>query len=163
MPPEAAPRSDADLQRQRDAIRRSLSRINTVVVAMLLMLAALALAAIWSARRAEVSADLARAAARQAQEELRKSHLTEAQASRFSGRVGSRSESLRALQAAAAIRQSPALRDEAVACLAVTDLETVRWWPFPTGVQDWAADSDLRHYAFGDDRGNVTVYESPNG
>ena len=48
--------------------------------------------------------------------------LAQAQASRFSGLPGNRSKALKALEQAAAIRPSPELRNETIACLAMTDV-----------------------------------------
>ena len=51
------------------------------------------------------------------------SYLAEARATRWSGRAGRRFESLAALRQAAAIRPSLELRNEAIACLALPDVE----------------------------------------
>lgn len=52
--------------------------------------------------------------------------LAQARAGRFSERIGRRIDGLAALTAARDIRFSPELRDEATACLALTDLRLVR-------------------------------------
>lgn len=61
--------------------------------------------------------------ARDATEKLWAAYLAEARARRLSGRVGQRFESLKAIRAATAIRPAPELRDEAIACLALVDLQ----------------------------------------
>jgi serine/threonine protein kinase/WD40 repeat protein len=61
-----------------------------------------------------------------ATEELWHSYLAQARAARFSGQSGRRFDSLEALRKAAAIRFSPELRDEAIACLALPDLKLRR-------------------------------------
>jgi WD40 repeat protein/Flp pilus assembly protein TadD len=61
----------------------------------------------------------AEAAEGKATEELWRSYLAQAQAARYSSQPGRRFDSLGALTKAAAIRFSPELRDEAIACLAL--------------------------------------------
>jgi len=65
---------------------------------------------------------------KQATEKLRESYLNEARANRFSGRMGQRFGSLDVLRKAAAIRPSPELRDEAIACMALVDIRIARQW-----------------------------------
>ena len=57
-----------------------------------------------------------------ATEKLWASYLAEARAMRASGRAGQRFDSLDAVRNAAAIRPDLALRNEAIACLALSDL-----------------------------------------
>src|SRR5262249_54939817 len=64
----------------------------------------------------------------QATEKLWESYLAQARANRFSGRAGRRFDSLDVLKKAAAIRPSPALRDEAIACMALVDIRVARQW-----------------------------------
>ncbi len=59
----------------------------------------------------------------QSQQRLWESYLSQAHARRWSGKPGCRVESLTALRKAAAIRPSAALRDEAIACMALVDAE----------------------------------------
>jgi serine/threonine protein kinase/WD40 repeat protein len=61
-----------------------------------------------------------------ATERLRASYLAEARARRTGGRTGQRFESLEAVRKAAAIRPDLAARNEAIACLAVSDLRVSR-------------------------------------
>jgi eukaryotic-like serine/threonine-protein kinase len=58
-------------------------------------------------------------------EKLFVAHVAEARASRYSRRPGQRFASLRALAEAAKVRVTPELRDEAIASLALTDLDEV--------------------------------------
>ncbi len=67
--------------------------------------------------------------ARVAADKLWDAYFAEARARRFSRRPGQRFESLKALQAAVAIRPSAKLRDEAIACMTLTDLRVSREWP----------------------------------
>ncbi len=61
-------------------------------------------------------------AERVATEKLYDSYIAQARAMRRNSREGQRFESFKAVLKAAAIRSSPELRDEAIACLAVTDV-----------------------------------------
>ncbi len=61
---------------------------------------------------------------------LRDSYVSEARAVRNAGGAGRRFEALGALRRAAAIRPGPDLRDEAIACLALTDLALERELPW---------------------------------
>jgi WD40 repeat protein len=91
----------------------------------LILLVAVALVAtvaairINDARRVEKSAKIA------ATEKLWDSYLAQARSQRYSGRPGRRFDSLRAIASAAAIRPSLELRNEAIACLAVTDIRQI--------------------------------------
>ena len=59
---------------------------------------------------------------------MRASHLAETTALRHARRIGWREKGLSALQQAAEIRRGDDLRDEAIACLAAPDLESVSSW-----------------------------------
>jgi WD40 repeat protein len=61
-------------------------------------------------------------AEQQAREKLWDSFLAQARAQRLSGRPGQRFDGLAAISAAAAIHKSVELRNEAIACLALTDI-----------------------------------------
>ncbi|MCH8150166.1 MAG: protein kinase, partial [Planctomycetes bacterium] len=60
------------------------------------------------------------------QNSLCKAYLAQAQAGRTTGRAGQRLQSLEALAKAAAIRPSLALRNEAINCLALTDVRVIQ-------------------------------------
>jgi len=77
------------------------------------------------------SAAVAESKTAEATDRLWHAYLAQAQAARRSGRPGQRFDSLEALAAATAIRPSPELRDEIIACAALTDLRRVRNWPAP--------------------------------
>lgn len=64
-----------------------------------------------------------------AREQLFISLLSQAQARRQSGRIGQRLQSLAAISSASRIRAAPELRDEAIAALALNDLEHGPVWP----------------------------------
>jgi serine/threonine protein kinase/WD40 repeat protein/Tfp pilus assembly protein PilF len=89
-------------------------------------------------------------------------HLAAARAARWSGKVGQRFTSLEELAAAAERQPSPELRlelrNEAIACLTLTDLRLAKSWDgFPTGTKCLAFDSEVKHYARSDSRGNISV------
>ena len=84
----------------------------------------------------------------EATESLWKAYLGQAQARRWSGRVGQRFESLDALRKAAAIRPSVELRNEAIACMALTDMRVSRQWePGKPNESAWCFDGQLTRYA----------------
>lgn len=90
-------------------------------------------------------------------------HLAQARAFRWSGKVGQRFLSLQELAAAARHRPSLELRNEAIACLALTDLRLAKSWDgFPPGTQVMAFDSELKQYARSDLQGNITVRRVAN-
>jgi eukaryotic-like serine/threonine-protein kinase len=90
--------------------------------------------------------------------QLRDSHLARARAQRVSGSTGQRFESLAALRAAAKIRPGEDLRDEALACLALTDLRPARQWNgFPSGTTGFVLDRTFQRYARSDPQGAVQV------
>src|SRR5688572_30262759 len=137
MPP--APARDADLQLHREAIRRGLLRVNTAAILLLSVIVAFALGAMVQAYRAQKSAEAA-------QTELRKSYFAQAQATRVSAKVGQRHQSLQALTAAARIQPGPDPRNEAIASLALIDLEEIAWQPMPIRAPV-AVDPTLKYYA----------------
>jgi eukaryotic-like serine/threonine-protein kinase len=91
-------------------------------------------------------------------EKLWLSYLAQARANRLSGQPGQRFESLRVLREAARIRPSPEIRNEAIACLALADVRTVRQWKgVPADAHGVAFDATLERYAVGDAKGNITI------
>ena len=87
-----------------------------------------------------------------------RSHLAQARAYRWSGQVGQRLQSLNELAAAAKLGPSLELRNEAVACLALTDLRRAKsWGGFPSGTTMLAFDARLEKYVRSDARGNLSV------
>jgi serine/threonine protein kinase/WD40 repeat protein len=107
-----------------------------------------------------------RRSATTARERLFESLASQASARRFSRRMGQRFESLKALREAAALAKQltlPAnkideLRDEAIACMALPDLEpTGRVITRPPNVIAIAFDSTMSHYAFRFHDGTISV------
>jgi WD40 repeat protein/tetratricopeptide (TPR) repeat protein len=115
-----------------------------------------------SQQRAEEAEGAARGLLRRAEGAERevkiRSHLAQARAHRWSGQVGQRFQSLNELAAAAKLGPSPELRNETVACLALTDLRRAKsWGGFPSGTTVLAFDARLERYARSDERGNLSV------
>jgi eukaryotic-like serine/threonine-protein kinase len=90
-------------------------------------------------------------------EKLFSSHLAGARASRYSQRPGRRFASLSALAEAAKIRVTPELRDEAIASLALADLDEVYRSPYVFGGVQLAFAPDLDSYARLDRDGGLTI------
>ncbi|MEK7676280.1 MAG: ATP-binding protein [Verrucomicrobiota bacterium] len=153
-----------DLQRQREAVNRGLLRVNTAAAIIVAVVLCLAAAAVFQGYHASRNAAESSAAKRRTEGELWKSFLAQARASRYSGQVGRKFESLRALAAAAKIGQSAALRDEAIACLALTDLrDSGQWFPFSPDNQSVAMPPDLNGVAVGLKNGEIHFHQLENG
>jgi eukaryotic-like serine/threonine-protein kinase len=80
-------------------------------------------------------------------EKLFTSYAAQARASRFSRRPGQRFAALRALAEAAKIHRTPELRDEAIACLALPDLDEIYRSPESFQGVVLVYDSKLERYA----------------
>jgi WD40 repeat protein len=89
------------------------------------------------------------------EQRLYEAKLEEARAKRLSGVAGQRFESLAAISEAARIRRSPELSDEALACLALTDLRVRKSFQLPSR---WSA--ELARF---DDRLELYAYETVGG
>jgi hypothetical protein len=86
------------------------------------------------------------------------SYLEQARAKRSSARIGQRFGCLAAIRAAAQIRVTPELRDEAIAALALPDMEVVREWEGPlTDTASMAFDSAFQQLVRLDRQGGLTV------
>jgi WD40 repeat protein len=102
-------------------------------------------------------------------EQLWEAELARARADRFSHRVGQRFESLAALRRAAALRVFPdrrrEMRDEAIACLALSDLGSARSLGVSKGPDNfWLAfDATFEHFAYSDREGAITVRRVADG
>jgi len=103
---------------------------------------------------------LARAAEQDARERLWYSYLAQARASRWSGRPGRRFDSLAAISNAAAMRFSMPLRNEAIACLGLFDVQERRRWTLPPkrlGFHGVVLDAPFERYACALPNGDVTI------
>jgi len=93
-------------------------------------------------------------------ENLRESYLSQAQARRWSGQAGRRFTSLDVLAKAADIRPGLDLRNEAVACMPLVDLQPA--WQRRESV--WCAlDGDLARFARAEPQGEITIRRSADG
>jgi serine/threonine-protein kinase len=124
-----------------------------------------------SAWRLGVEVQRTRQAERDATEKLFRSTFVQAQALRKSGEMGQRFRSLEAIEEAVRIAQglgvfeehALALRNEAVACLALADLRVADEWDAPAR-WDWggdcptAFDAGLERYTFADEEGDVRIF-----
>jgi signal transduction histidine kinase len=148
---------DAELAERREEIRRGLARSNTATGVALLVSVGLALAAILYALEAGRANERTR-------EELWNAQKARAMALRLSGKVGRRSEGLGALTNAVSIRPSRELRDEAIATLALMDLQSGPLWrPAKPNTSAYAMSSSLRYYALGSEDGEIEVSSAAGG
>jgi WD40 repeat protein len=109
-------------------------------------------------------ADRARSAEADARERLRVAYLAQAKAERWSQHAGRRFEGLDLLQKAAAIRPSPELRNEAIACMALSDVRVIKEWnAYPTNGAFGSFDANYDRYVFGDAQGVVHVARVADG
>jgi serine/threonine protein kinase/WD40 repeat protein/Tfp pilus assembly protein PilF len=97
-----------------------------------------------------------------AEQEARiRTHLRQASAYRRSGRVGQRCLGLREVREALTLNPSAALlhelRNEAIACLALPDIEVAQELDWPVGSDSAAFDPLFRLYARADIKGNISV------
>ncbi len=110
-------------------------------------------------------AEQARQAETNALVELKRSYLAQAQAGRWSQRAGRRFEGLELLKKAAALQPTPAsrnetlaLRNEAIACMTLTDLQAIKEWDaYPPDGIFGSFDANHERYVFGDAQGVVHV------
>jgi serine/threonine protein kinase/WD40 repeat protein/tetratricopeptide (TPR) repeat protein len=98
------------------------------------------------------------------QERLWESYLAQARAERWSRRPGQRLKSLESIGRAAAIRPEPALRDEAIAGLALLDLREIaaHQAPFPSSAA-FGFDADLERYAVDPGDGTISIRRTATG
>jgi serine/threonine protein kinase/WD40 repeat protein/Flp pilus assembly protein TadD len=100
-----------------------------------------------SATRYRHQFERASAAEIDGREKLYSSYVAQARASRFSRRPGQRFGALRALTAAATIHTRPELRDEAIAALALPDVDEIHRSPKPFSGVTLVYDRSLKRYA----------------
>lgn len=141
------------MREQKRAIARALAVINTLNLAVLVLVAALALVAVWLGRRAQETA-----------EKLRGASVTQARASRFGGEIGWKRTALQTIGAASQVRPTLALRNEAIAALASLDLDPAGPWN-PNRLEDYSLgfSPDLGKAALGGLDGVVRVVELGSG
>jgi WD40 repeat protein len=134
---------EAELRRQREAYRRGVIWATSVSFVGVLVIGLL----IFSIVRQRASAALA--------------YFSQARTERMSGRPGQRVASLTALQKAHLYHANEMeLRNEAIASLALVDLEKVPFLSdFPSNTTSIAINHLLTQYALGDDRGNIRLFD----
>jgi signal transduction histidine kinase len=141
---------DADLARRRAEIRRSLLRVSSAGLVVVLVVVGLAVAAVLAAFRAQQHAQEVEAATTRAEDELRNSYLAQSRAGRLSGVMGSKGSGLAAVTAAARIRPGIEARSEAIAHLALLDLRDAGLlWKQPGSGYLVVFDPSLEQFAMG--------------
>jgi len=127
-----------------------------VSTAFVTLVFASAIVAWWLYAEASRARKVADANSQEATRRLWQAQLAEARATRRSSRVGRRFDALAALRAAAAVRPDPALRDEALAAMTLSDLEILH-----RGPSGWLTSGDglahLDRLAHGDEDGTIRV------
>jgi len=134
-----------------------------LVLALLIVFSAGLAGVLWQWQRAQQNAGAAT-------DQLREAYIAQARANRRTDRAGRRYDSLAAVSKAAALHPTPAqreeLRNEAIACFALTDVRVVKQWPISargvvgtgeTGQRRWRFDSRLQIYASVAERGEITI------
>jgi WD40 repeat protein/Tfp pilus assembly protein PilF len=135
---------DAELRRQREAYLRGVIRATTVATCVVLLMAGLVGLAVRSRNQAKAATWT--------------SLLQQAHLQRISGLGGQRFEALRSIRRAAQIKVSPELRDEAIACLALPDLDwrPARSLPIAQAAAVAVTD-DQQFYAIAQTNGEIAV------
>ena len=134
--------------------------VTAISLSLLLGIAASAWQAIKATRAERQQSRLrqeAQAARQDATEKLWASYAAEARARRLSREAGASFESLAAIQKAAAIRPSLALRNEAIAALAQADIRLVKTKPIGNK-PGFAMDLTAPRYAVCDESGKVSIH-----
>jgi serine/threonine protein kinase/WD40 repeat protein/Tfp pilus assembly protein PilF len=117
----------------------------------------------------EKNRELAEKAQLEGKYKLWESDLARTRAGRMSRQPGQRFESFRALRDALNLpippgRSRDELRNEAIACVCLPDIEVVKEWDaLPTGSSGFAIDDGFDRYAFGDKDGTVSVRRLDDG
>ncbi len=141
----------------------ALASLAAAVLGLLLLTAAVSVGA---AVRLAASAEVARAAERDATEKLFRSSVAQARALRLGGYVGQRYDSLRALRQASVSARAIGLgpdelleaRNEAIAALALSDFRVDREWEgHPDGSNGIGFDSRFERYARSSRDGTISV------
>jgi WD40 repeat protein len=138
----------------------------SALCACLILLFTLAVGSTVAAIRIQRARDRAGTAETKAKEELWASYLAQARAQRLSGLAGRKQEALQAVSAAAKLRPSLELRNEAIAALALTDVGSPATWRVAdsTASRDSTVlDANFERYAVYDERGGTTIRRRSDG
>ena len=158
------PETSVDAVASGDRVRRDILRTNSAVGVVLLIVLALTVAVVFLAARATRSQREARLAEAAGVERLWHSYLAQARALRVTAEAGRRAQALAVISNAAAIRPSLELRSEAVATLALTDLENDGpIIPLPNGGDMAVIDPALERFAYADGRGVLALASMKDG
>jgi eukaryotic-like serine/threonine-protein kinase len=149
-------RRSTSLERTSRWCRRN-PAVAALLTSVMVLLAFIAVYYSISATRYRHQFERAHAAEVDGREKLFTSYVAQARASRFGRRPGQRFAALRALTEAAKIRRTPELRDEAIASLALPDLDEVHRSPEAFRGVRLAFDANLERYARLDWDGVVSV------
>lgn len=142
----------------REAMRRDLNRANTAVGVILVVVLGLAVAAVIAGMRAAKSFQRAEKAEAASRERLWNSYVAQSRAMRLTPQAGRRVAVMNVISNATAIHRNPALRSEAIATLALADIESDSpLLPIPRGADQVEIDTALEHYAYGNSTGDVLV------
>ncbi len=162
--PSNPPRDSQDAAASRERVRREILRTNTAVGVVLIIVLALTLGVALTGTRATRNQQRAELAEAAGLERLWDSYLAQARAVRVTAAAGRREQALGVISNAAAIRPALEIRSEAVASLALTDLEQDGpLIPLP-GAGDLAElDPQLEHFAYGDGPGVLGVSRLRDG
>lgn len=149
-------RPPSRIYRLQKFIRRNrVSATSAAIIAVVLCLA-VALST-WEAREQKRLRQGAQQARQDSTEKLWSSYLAEARARRNTSRAGRRSESLAALRNAAAIPPTIELRNEAIACLVLTDLRRLEYKDWETSGEMVVPDRTCERYAIADGTGVIRI------
>ncbi len=156
--------SSIDAPASRERIRQEILRTNTAVGVVLVIVLALALAVVLMAARAARNQQRAERAEADGVERLWNSYLAQARALRVTAAAGRRVQALSVISNAAAIRPALELRSEAVATLALTDLELDGPLITLPGAGDLAEmDVQLERFAYADGLGRISLARMTDG
>jgi signal transduction histidine kinase/DNA-binding beta-propeller fold protein YncE len=161
--PARGPDGDG-LDSTRETMRRDLNRANTTVGIILMVVLGLAIAAVLAGIRAARSFERAEIAEASSTDRLWNSYVAQARAVRLTPEAGRREAVFNVIRNAAIIRKNAALRSEAIASLALSDIESEQpLQPIPKDVEQVELDSSLEHYAYGGATGDVFVCSMKDG
>lgn len=148
------------VRRQPDAVRGDMLRVNTSVMVVLVLVLALALLAVVAGVRASRNLRRAELAEAEAANRLWNAFLAQARAVRAGGSADRRTSALTVLSNASAIRPSLELRNEAIASLALDELQSRSpLIPLPTDSGAVGFDATLKRYAIGGTSGEVEIHD----
>jgi signal transduction histidine kinase/DNA-binding beta-propeller fold protein YncE len=164
MNPDPQRPNNDGLDATREAMRRDLHRANTAVGVILVVVLALAVAAVIAGMRAAKNFARAEQAEAASRERLWNSYVAQARAVRLTPQAGRREAVLNVISNATAIRRNAGLRSEAIATLALTDIETASpLQPIPRGTDQVEIDASLEQFAYGNATGTVFVCSMTDG